>query len=163
MTLKNLAIKTPKHISIYLKTVDTIPRHANENNSAAKALFFFHKHFSLGCMRKERFWWEEVEEGEEEEVGVLFGGGESEGSIRMRPTSTQHTIRPVLHFANLYPGCWFRVFPWKKRKRVFFFFQVSVCFHEQEWLRLTNKPLFPSSQMQALIYTPPGDTFALFF
>ena len=81
------------------------------------------------------------------------------GSIRMHPTSTWHTIRPVLHFANLYPGCWFRVFPWKKKKkkgererererRSFFFFQVSVCFHEQEWLRHTNKPLFPGSQMQ---------------
>lgn len=58
-------------------------------------------------------------------------------SICMHPTSTSHTIGPVLHFANLYPGCWFRVFPLKKKKggreksegERFF---LSVCFHEQE-------------------------------
>lgn len=36
------------------------------------------------------------------------------------------------------------MFPWKKKRG----FLVSVCFHEQEWLRLTNKPLFPRSQMR---------------
>lgn len=135
-------------------------------NGVTKALFSLPINISLTSAAWERRGFADGRRGEEE-VAVLFEGGESEGSIRMHPTSTQHTIRPVLHFANLYPGCWFRVFPWKKEKeRGLFFFllpQVSVCFHEQEWLRLTNKPLFPSSQMRTVIYTPLRDTFALFF
>lgn len=76
-----------------------------EKNTTTEVFFAYHL---LGCMRKER--------------GVGGGGGNEShyleeergrgtGSIRMHPTSTQHTIRLVLHFANLYPGCWFRVFP----------------------------------------------------
>ena len=42
----------------------------------------------------------------------------------MRPASTPKTIRPVLHFANLYQDVGLECFPEK-------FFQVSVCFHGQ--------------------------------
>lgn len=95
----------------------------------------------LTCLREKK----NAVQGEEGARSTVWRrSARSSGSIRMHPTSTPHTIRPVLHFANLYPGCWFRVFPWKKKS---FFFLESVCFHEQEWLRLTNKPLFPCSQM----------------
>lgn len=87
-------------------------------------LYFFQ--ISLGCMRKERFCGgrrrDEYCLGEERAMGT--------GSIHMRPTSTLHTIRPVLHFANLYPGCWFSVSLKKKErkeKRKGFFCLVFKC------------------------------------
>lgn len=58
---------------------------------------------------------------------------------RVRPAHNPACIA----FCKFIPGCWFRVFPWKKRK----VFQVSVCFHEHKWLKLTNKALFQNSQM----------------
>lgn len=82
----------------------------------------------------------------------LRGGGSEKywsargsGSIHMHPTSTPHTIRPVLHFANLYPGCWFRVFPWGKKKKSFF----SKCL--LSWARVieAHKQTFVSSLTDA--------------
>lgn len=39
----------------------------------------------------------------------LFGGGEQKGAggLFVCVPHPPHTIRPVLRFANLYPGCWF--------------------------------------------------------
>lgn len=82
----------------------------------------------------------------EEGAEVLFGGGVwgAQGLFvcTPHPLHTQSGLYCILQIYTQDVGL--ECFPEKKD----FFFLVSVCFHEQEWLRLTNKPLFPHSQMQ---------------
>lgn len=89
------------------------------------------------------------------EKKTLFGGRSArevlcEGGVRgvqglfvctPHPLHTQSGLYCILQIYTQDVGL--ECFPGKKRV----FFLVSVCFHEQEWLRLTNKPLFPHSQM----------------
>lgn len=112
---------------------------------------FFFLHFSH-CMRKE-FWglrrrrrWRRWRR----QWGVPFGAGEwgvhGQFVCAPHPLVAQSGLYCILQIYTQDVGL--ECFP--EKKRGLFFTQVSVCFHEQEWLRLTNKPLFPCSQMQGL-------------
>lgn len=61
------------------------------------------------------------------------------------PLDTQSGLYCVLQIYTQDVGL--ECFPGKKKEKDFF---SSVCFHDQEWLRHTNKPLFWSSQMQSM-------------
>ena len=128
-----------------------------QENTIMTELPFFFLLTLLGVTRKERV------HGRRREWVVLFGGGKRKGSGGLfvctpHPLDTQSGLYCILQIYTQDVGL--ECFPEKKKKkkkgererererRSFFFFQVSVCFHEQEWLRHTNKPLFPGSQMQ---------------